>query len=271
MDSQFFADPAMLVGNRQLFNDIVYTPLSLAVEELAVRWNDDVLRVVVDSNLSEPVPETFASGFKAVLFRSLASPNYELIRFMNIPDVLDLEPVILEIHNDKFTLNNSLKYFLAKLPIHQGFGKKGGSKLIFKKVLDFNASHKKKISEVDTLWGQALISFHHELISFVYPAGQVRTLDVSTWLHNGGRTAKDYYRDVMLLFVRHGILFENFVLEGEDMEFTRDVFLPAFMHAWQVTGTKPLIVALEPTDVEGDLYWMSYPQQVLSVIDEKMI
>jgi hypothetical protein len=46
--------------------------------------------------------------------------------------------------------------------------------------------------------------------------------------------------------------------------------LPAFIHVYEETGLKPLIVALEPTDTEDDEYWISYPHEEKSFIAEKL-
>ena len=41
--------------------------------------------------------------------------------------------------------------------------------------------------------------------------------------------------------------------------FTKTVFLPAFIAVYKEFGVKPLIVALEPTEIETDIFWMSHP------------
>ncbi len=258
-----------VLSDRELFNKTVYTLPLDALQELKERWKDTELEKKVLDYMKDGVPEVFQSGFKAVLFRQVATPNYEFRRFMCVPDALELDPIFLEIHNDKFTLNNPMKYQLARLGIHMGLGKKGGGKIIYKRILDFNESHRKTIKEVRTLWGQSLIDFHHELFLEAFPKYATKLLDISSWLHNGGRTAFEYYREVVGLFVRNGILFENFVLEGDELEFTRDVFLPAFFEVWKTTGYKPLIVALEATKEEGSEFWSCYPPDTLGRIEEK--
>jgi hypothetical protein len=258
-----------LLANRALFNEYVYTPLLDAVSELKKRLADPELEQKTKEYLDENIRPIFQDGLNAVLFRTLVTPNYELRRFMCVPDTFGLRTILLEIHEDKFSLNNSLKYRLAKLAIHFGLGKKGGHKIHYKTILNFNESHKKKISQVQTLWSQSLIDFHHELFAHVFPNNKESLIDISHWLHKEGNKAPQYYFEVIALFIRHGILFENFSIESEEREFIRDVFLPAFTRVWDVMGIKPLIVALEPTEIEEDLFWLSYPPDVLPLVEEK--
>ncbi len=258
-----------LVNDREAFNAFVYTNINEALVELKSRWIDEDLAKKVSDYLHDDIPEHIAEGFKVVFFRSLLTPNYELRRFMMIPDFLSLEALFWEIRDDKFTLNNQLKYYLGKIGIFQGTGKKGGSKIHFESIIDFNESHGKKINEVKTLWGQSLLDFHSELLLRTYPKIAPQVHDISEWLHKGGRSAKEYYADVIALFVRHGILFENFILDGDELDFIKTVFLPSFIDVWEKTGKKPLIVALEPTDIEGDVFWMCHTPEILEIIKQK--
>ncbi len=241
------------------FNALVYTDITEAIRELNGRWNDPELERKIDGLLGESIPSQFRGGFRAVLFRHLATPNYEMRRFMAVPDATGLKPLFLEIHEDKYSLNNPLKYYLGRMALHNGIGKKGGHKIEYRNVIDFNESHTKRISEVKTLWGESLIDFHHRLLAHAYSLDEGCLCNVSELLDPGSRSAKEYYRKLLPLFARHGILFENFMLNGEELAFTRDIFLPAFFEVWEKTGKKPLVVALEPTEIEGDIFWLCHP------------
>jgi hypothetical protein len=263
-------DSAYLVDHRTEFNELVYTPFGTAVEELKRRWNDEDLTKKVDDFLGGDVPEPLKQGFTAIIFRQLATPNYELRRFFAVPDVLELKPVFWEYHDDKFTSNNPLKHALGKMPFLSGYGKKGGAKIEYRNVIDFNESNGKKIKDVRTVWGEPFVEFHHDLLREAYPKANDHIFDASEWFARHDGHAKDYYIKYVSLFIRHGILFENFVLEGEDHEFTRDVFLPAFFKLWKMMGVKPLIVALAPTDIEGDVFWICHPSDTVKRIDGKV-
>lgn len=258
-----------LVADRDAFNKTVYIPVEQAIVELEKRWKDKELEKKIKEYLKHDLHHSVVDGFKAVLFRQLVTPNYELRRFMMVPDALDIKPVFWEIHNDKFTLNNDLKYYLAKLGFYEGKGKKGGSKIKYESIIDFNQSHGKKVKEVETVWGEPLLDFHHQLFSHTYPNETANIHDVSEWLHRNEQTAKEYYKDVLVSFLRNAILFENFILTGSEGEFIKDVFLPTFFDIWKTFGIKPLIVALEPTDIEGDVFWLCHPPETVEHVRKK--
>jgi hypothetical protein len=257
-----------LVADRKKFEQEVYTPLNDAIVELKIREKDKVLEKKVCEYLNHNVPEPMSNGGKAVIFRQLVTPNYEICRFMCIPDATDLVPVFWEYYTDKFTPNNPMKLRWGKMGFHFGIGKKGGKKTTYENIIDFNKSNGKKISEVNTLWGQNLKDFHHELLSEVFPKATSFLFDASDWFHANGNTASEYYKRYMALFIRHGILFENFVLENSERPFIKEKFLPAFYEVWDKIGKKPLIVALEPTEIEGDDFWMHHPAHILKHVEK---
>jgi hypothetical protein len=63
------------------------------------------------------------------------------------------------------------------------------------------------------------------------------------------------------------VVLETFRAEGSDRRLTERVVLPAFHRAVERFGVKPLIVALEPVSGPLDLYWNSYPAEVLPVVE----
>ncbi len=259
-----------LISDRKKFEDFVYTPVGEAVVELKNRGNDRELAKKI-SNLVESIPEPLRKKPKAVLFRQLATPNYEVRRFVSIVDLIDgLDPLFWEYYNDKFTSNNEWKHSLGKLMFFCGFGKKNGIKIENENVIEFNQFVGKKISEVKTLWGQSLVEFHHNLFESTYESfTQKEFFDASDWFRENGSMAKDYYKPLITLFVQNAILFENFILDVKELSFTRDVFLPAFIKTFEDTGYKPLIVALEPTELEDDVFWLCHPVDSKKVVDDK--
>ena len=63
--------------------------------------------------LKGDIPEILKNNKKyAVLFRQIATPNYETKRFIALAKENNLCPVIFEYHNDKFTSNNEFKHSL---------------------------------------------------------------------------------------------------------------------------------------------------------------
>ena len=73
----------------------------------------------------------------------------------------------------------------------------------------------------------------------------------------------------LTLFLRDAILFENFLLDTSESQFTHNVVLPTIKTIATEIGIKPLIVALEPTEVEGDEFWLSYPHKDRVFVDRK--
>lgn len=255
-------DVNSIILDRKAFNDFVYTKLDDALEQLDKRSKNEELKSLVKNLIPFDIPDYLKDKKIAVLFRQVATPNYEVRRFLSIVDtVKELKPLFWEYHYDKFTSNNSWKYSLGKMSFYSGKGRNGGNKMHYQKILDFIEADGKKIKDIKTLWGQPLIEFHRELFEKSYKSlDDDYFIDVSRWVSSLGGTAKDYYRILLLFFVTNGILFENFMLEEKnESTFTKEVILPAFLEVEKLTGYKPLIVALEPTEAEGDVFWVSHP------------
>lgn len=252
-----------LLSDKKSFQDYVYTPPMEAIKELKRRWSDDLLKP------NTPIPKIFETGFKAVLHRQLVTPNYELLRFMIIADGFNFEPVFFEYLNDKFVTESEWKYCLGSLHFFFGYGKKGGIKIQRQNIINFNEANGKKIGDIKTTWGQKLADFHHELFAQRFPDLSNSIYDGSKWYAQNGGCAKEYYKPFLSLFLKHGILFENFLLDNKELCFSREVFLPALLEVEEEYGVKPLIVALEPTDFEEDIFWTCYPPENKRMIEEK--
>jgi len=264
-------DIEKLVADEKAFNEFIHTPLLEAIDELKNRWKDKGLEKKISKYLGTDIPKPFIDGFKVVLFRQLFTPNHELRRFMCVTDTFPLlKPIFLEYHEDKFTSNNPLKYSLGRMSFQGGIGKKSRLKTECRNIIDFVESDGQKIKDVKTIWGQPLIDFHHELLELVFPNSGQHIFDISEWLHKFPGGAKEYYRNVLTFFIRNGILFENFTMDGEELEFVKEVFLPAFIEVWKKIGKKPIIVALLPHDTQEDLFWVSHLVRTLDSVDKKL-
>ncbi len=267
-------DIDLLMSNREIFNSFVYTPINQAIIELENRKDDSDIDIKLKKYGNFIKPELFSEDLKyAVLFRQLITPNYEFRRFINLLDPLSniVKPVIFEYHSDKFVSNNEYKTSLGKINFFCGVGKKGGSKIKSVTIIDFNKNGGLKIKDVETLWGQNLIDFHRDLLNKTFKHGEdVIFLEASDWFKKSGKSAKDYYLNFISLFLKNGILFENFMFNEEEYLFTRDIFLPSFIELIKITGKKPIIVALEPTDIEGDKFWFCHPESSMYIIEDKI-
>ncbi len=260
-----------LMSIRKKFDHFVYTPLDEALEELKKRREDKTLEQKILQALGGSLPDPLKDSPKALLFRQLATPNYEIRRLINIIEAGDsnLEPCFWEYYGDKFTSNNKCKHSLGKMMFYKGRGKKGGEIIDRLTVIDFNKSNGNKISEVETLWGQSLIDFHHELFKETFIFKKEYFFDATEWFQKNGGTANNYYEKFLFLFLSHGILFENF-LPDEEADLIRDTVLPAFMRIHQQFNLKPLIVALEPTNIESSDFWNCHPHTSLKLVNNRM-
>lgn len=260
-------DYEKIMSDRKIFNETVYTTLSQAIEILEQRQKDTKLREKIEKILDNNIPEPLKEGKNAVQFRQIATPNHDTHWFVELTRDNKLKTVFFEYHSDKFTSNNDFKHSLGQLRIHEKINKKG--EFIEEKItiLDFNKYNGEKFKNVMTLWSEPLVDFHRKLFDICgYDNKELCFFDASEWFKKNGPKAIDYYTNFLLLFICHGILFENFLLNGEEGEFTKKILLPALEKATELAGEKPLIVPIPPMDNELDAHWVSYTTKIKKLI-----
>ncbi|OGV56638.1 MAG: hypothetical protein A2X49_08635 [Lentisphaerae bacterium GWF2_52_8] len=208
--------------------------------------------------------QALSGGEYAVLARQVASPNFEAINFARKAAACGLKPLILEYSEDKFSGENVSKLSCGILEFE-------GSKLIEQFIACRVAAYLgKPISTVKTLWGQPLLEFHHDMFKMLPELAEIPTIDCSRWLHEHGRSAKNYYVHYLSLFVCHGVLFETFPDNLEEGGFTQDIVIPAIKQATEIHGEKPLIVPLDPPDDEAGEHWYRYPSSLENFVRAKL-
>jgi hypothetical protein len=240
----------------------IYTPLSVAKEEIWRRWNDKALRKKVEDFLGGDVPEPVVSNPISVLARHVASPNLDLSRFIDLSKIMQLVPVCFEYLADKFSTKNFNKYYLGKLFFYDGLGKKGGSKVSALKIIDFDSAQGEKICDIKTIWNESFVDFHHRMNSMDSICSNVEIFDISSWYGRNGKIPKNYYIKFFALFICHGVLLENFLFNNKEVEFTREIILPNYKKIMKIFGVKPLIVQLDPEEDENQLCSMFYPMRL---------
>jgi hypothetical protein len=249
-----------IIADRGRYERLLYTPLPEAYAELERRRQDANLQREISAFLKDDIPEPLLTKPKAVLTRNVMSPNYEVRRFADLVEGFGkLEPLYWEYPADKFTSNNELKHRLGRLCFFNGKGKRGGKKIDPLNIIDLVAADGEPISSVRTLWGQNFVRFHHEFFDARHRKLSHTFYDSSPWLTSHGKNAEAYYQALLALFVRHGILFENVMLNAQELPFAARIFLPTFISVYRRFGFKPLIVPLVPTEDEEDRMWMCYP------------
>ena len=231
--------------------DEIYTPLEEAKAEIRRRWNDAELKKKVEKFVGSKVPDHLDSTPKACLARDVFSPNVETFEFIKLAREVGLPPLCMEHLDDIFFTINKNKMSLARM----SFIGAGNSVDTFD-IVNFKANDKKHIHDVCTLWGESLVDFHHKLADFYL--NDVEHFDISGWYGERGGCSTRYYPFLLALFIRNGILFENFLDDGREAEFTHNVVIPTFERIVEHFGCKPLIVRISPKDEESSNRWCYY-------------
>lgn len=245
---------------KELHDEIIYTSLEEAKEELRKRWNDKKLRNKVLAYLNGDIPKIFDKEPKAFLARHITTPNFEFFRFLNLANKIELNPAALEYADDILTAGNPGKYYLCKILFYNGKGKNGGRKLSCNKLVSIDEYQGAKLSIVKTRIGCDLKEFHHNLMKDLPMFSLNNVFDISDWYKRRGSIAKNYYKYFFAFFICHGVLFENYLHSGIEGAFTRSVVLPNYKKTIDFFGVKPLIVRLLPTSTETDDCWWYYPE-----------
>jgi len=247
--------------------DELYTPLPAAIKELKRRREDASLKRNVDAffETCPPMPE-FLGSPKAFYSRYIASPTLETERFIEMIKDADLQPILLEYLSDKFVARNREKYSLCNMCFIKGTPEKSGKIIRKKRVVDFNAYEGKPFRNIPTEWGESLIDFHHRLLRDSKMAPSMRVLDFSEWFDKSRKLGRDYYRYYLALFLTHGILFENFLFDARELDFTTKKVIPAFDHLREMFGVKPLIVPIATNSIAELPAWSYYNEKILPLI-----
>lgn len=238
----------------------IYTPLSVAKEEIWRRWNDKALRKKVEDFLGGDIPEVFKDGPRATIGRHVATPNIELFYFLDLIKEIDLIPVCLEHLQDKFVAKNKNKYHLCNLFFYNGQGRKYGDRISSVKIIDFKGAEGKSLASIKTLWGESLVDFHHKLLGSFQK--NFSCLSMSDWFKKRGPKSDNFYVYYLALFITHGVLFDNYLQHKDEGNFTKNILLPNLKKIYSIFNLKPLIVPLEPINDAEYLYWYCYNESV---------
>lgn len=256
----------------RLPNQHLYTAENFLSNELQSRASNHELtqKITTNTQLTASM-QRLADGGNLVLFRQVATPMHETLHIIELAKKLDLRPLIVEFHEDKFvTAGNFYKKSLGKLPIYN-------DKLSIKKdvyhnrtIVDFNQNVGKKFSEITTKNGESLIDFHHELFESItsYKMSDITT-EASDWFSLYSKNAAEYYEHFFTFFLQKNVLAEVFLFGKKNGEFTDKIVNPAFKRAIKKYGVKPLILNFQPVREQERIFWDCYPNQVNDFIDRK--
>lgn len=248
--------------------DDIYTPLEEAKKEMERRWNDPVLKKKVEDYMGDNMPDIIRDEPKALCTFHVASPNWAFFHFYEASKKIGLKALAFEYLQDFFVTTNFDKASLAKMVFYHGIDDHGDMLTSSRHIIDLGGKHeKKKIKEIETLWGENLVDFHHRALLTFYE--DVEIFDGSDCYHKMGKTPKECYKFVFAFYIRNGILFENYLLTGKEKKFTEEVLLPAFEYVWKKFGVKPLIVPIIPQSEAAQKHWWCYPEYIKILIGGK--
>lgn len=233
----------------------MYISLEEAKKEVWKRWTDVELRRQVCEYVGE-VPTALLTQPKAVVFRQVVTPNFEFQAFFAASLAINLKPLCLEYTGDRFCTRNQEKVLMGKMVFLQKINQKCKSHYL----IDFKKEEMNRFSEINTFWGESFVDFNRRFTEKYL--SDIDTFDTSNWIRDNGSKPLNYYHHFLAFFICHGVLFENFLVEGEEGKFTREVIRPAIQKVTEHFGLKPLIVRLLPEESEAEPYWCWYPDHL---------
>jgi len=250
--------------------DEIYTPLEEAKREIVRRWNDKELKKKVEKFLGGDIPKFLKNEPRAAFVRDVISPNNELFYFLDIADLIGLKPVFIEYGIGKFVAKNLNKYHLCNMYFYHGLDKKGGYKIDHTRIVDFNKMEGKNFNKIKTIWNDKFIDFHHNLLQKAIPDIDINDIvDFSKWFDKHKGKGGSYYLDYLALFLCHGVLFDNFILDNGEREFTQKKILPSLRKLTKIFGIKPLVVPITSIETDCDLWSWLYPGDVKKYLENK--
>jgi hypothetical protein len=180
----------------------------------------------------------------AVLFRQVATPNFETLWFVKKATRLGFHPVIVEYHADQFSVHNPYKRSLAVLPVVERRNIHGQPIIKRHQLLPVEASDRLPLRDLVLPSGETLPDFHQGLFRKMENCLAFRTVDLSRWFTQQSKGALWYYPEFLSLFSGNLVLFEDFATNRSEADFFNRVVHPAYEKASARLGRRPLITRL---------------------------
>lgn len=213
-------------------NEYFYFSPKEAREELLRRRSNKEVKKRILEYIGEDIPQNIPNKPFLAMARFVATARIEDFLMYKLSKKLGLYPMWIEYTWDKFHPQNVDKLDLVQIKIDDGV-------IININIVGEEPEKLKgqKIDEIKTTSGISLIEFHHSIRKGLLPQNYI---DISMWLKSSGK-AKSYYKKYLKLFLVHGILLENFHVQGEE-EFARQVFEPSFLKIKEDIGLVPIVI-----------------------------
>ncbi|MCA9359450.1 hypothetical protein H6781_02595 [Candidatus Nomurabacteria bacterium] len=247
----------------------LFTPLPEAVAIIEERRNNKELVARVKDFLNGDIPEHFVKDTPIFyLARHIATPNYEAFKCFGMIKPYKFPLVISEDSGGIFVSSNELKTALGKLSVVKGRSNNGQEIIENFTLIDFNKKQGLPFNKIDTLHGESILSFHKGLLEETQ-LNNVEVVDESDWIsrHHRDDIHKQYVHMFALLCV-NGIMLESYT--SDEVDFVKNVALPAFAEIEKTIGVKPLIVEHISPEEEKIRNWNSYPKKIYPVIKEHL-
>lgn len=247
----------------------IYSPLSEIKTEITKRRTNMKLMKKVRDFFGPWMLESLGNYPRAIMSRSIATPNMELANFIKLSSQICLTPLILE-YPDKFVARNPDKYHLCKLYFLRKNKVGIPTTIDTLKLTNFNLEEGKKFRNIRTINGDNIIDFHHKLLFSSFPSLTDKVFDFSDWFGETRFLTEYYYLYFLSLFVCNGVLFENFLSgDKEEESFINEKLLPSFDEVERIFGVKPLIYPLLPFNSAKNTYWYSYPESIKEIMPQR--
>lgn len=219
--------------------EIPYTPVEEAIKILHERRKDRALVARIETELGGDIPSYLHEGDCFVLPRHIATPNNEALYVLEQAERYGATAIFSQDLSDAFTSVNNLKRRLAKPEICEEIdGQRYYRKI---NLVDVPKVEKLPLREVQARDGRFLAKVHNGLFDAIGSAS-FRIVDDAAWIdrnHRGDLTR--HYKKYLLLFVAHGILFEEFD-NPSDKHFKDGILRPLISGMVSDTRLWPIIV-----------------------------
>ena len=200
----------------------------------------------------------------AILFRQLASPNYETLFFVRRATAAGFRPMIVEYHFDRISVHNPYKRALLTQRVIRGRNRNGRPIFRRNNLVDHSIADGQRICDITTRAGESLIALHRSYMNRAFRNAPPLCLDLSNCFGAYANGAPEYYLDFFRLFVNSKAVFvEDFVTQDREADFFERVVRPAFGHVVAETGVTPQIVRMTERHSTSP-YWYYYPGRVIS-------
>jgi hypothetical protein len=245
----------------------IYTPIEEAGDIIRKRWADKDLRSKVEEKLKGNIPEILKDGSHGLIWRQICTPDREFNRFLELNKIAGLKPICFEYIQDKFAARNFTKYALTNLPLSNGLDKEGKTIIVREKIIDFTGAEKKRMCDIETLWGENLVGFHHFFLKEMFSITEDQIFDVSEWIKTQGSTPLEHYVSFFTLATCYFVIFDDFDLLGTENNFVKEVVLPAYDMVQKNFDFKPIIVKISRVgEHQKDPFWWCYSKEAKEVL-----